>query len=173
MAQPLAVQRAVLAVVQDEIDHPADILEIMQDRFMAYITRSKMNWEQKLRADGKRIQDTTTALGSIIWSDDGKDLAYKGLELNMMRLKRFIALQVEAAQEQLHELLLVHLEEERAAVVPPLSLRSLKVDPSNKLLEGPTERGLARAGPVAAQPHPRPRLAPRGVPGCDGIRLVE
>jgi hypothetical protein len=102
----------------------------MQDRFMAYGTRSPMNWAQKLRAYGKSIQDTTTSLGRIIWSDDGQDLEYKGLALNMTQLKRFLALQVEAVQEQLRELLLVHPEEERAAIVPPLNLRSLKDDPS-------------------------------------------
>jgi len=48
----------------------------------------------------------------------------------MTQLKRFLALQVEAVQEQLRELLLVHPEEERAAIVPPLNLRSLKDDPS-------------------------------------------
>ncbi|KAL5351043.1 hypothetical protein ACLOAV_004617 [Pseudogymnoascus australis] len=34
MAQLLVIQRSVLAVELDEADHAADILEVMQDRFM-------------------------------------------------------------------------------------------------------------------------------------------
>jgi hypothetical protein len=40
LAQLLVVQRAVLAVEADEVDHAADILDTMQDRFMVYGTRS-------------------------------------------------------------------------------------------------------------------------------------
>jgi hypothetical protein len=66
LSQLLVVQRAVLAVEEDEVDHPSEILDVMQDRFMVYGTRSPMNWALKLRAYGKKIQDTTTALGHII-----------------------------------------------------------------------------------------------------------
>jgi hypothetical protein len=130
MAQLLVVQRAVLAVDEDEVDHAADILDAMQDRFMAYGTRSPMNWVLKLRAYGKKIQDTTTGLGHIIWSDDGEELSYKGLELTMTALRKFISHEVEIAQSQLHELLLVNPEENREDVVPALALRTLKDDPT-------------------------------------------
>jgi hypothetical protein len=130
IAQLLVVQRVVLAVEEDEVDHIADVLEVMQDRFMVYGTRSPMNWALKLRAYGKKIQDTTTGLGSIIWSDDGEDLTYKGLELRMTALKRFVAHGVEMCQTQLHELLLVNPEEDREDVVPALNLRALKDDPT-------------------------------------------
>jgi hypothetical protein len=66
LSQLLVVQRAVLAVDEDEVDHASEILDVMQDRFMVYGTRSPMNWALKLRAYGKKIQDTTTALGHII-----------------------------------------------------------------------------------------------------------
>ena len=83
----------------------------------------------KLRAYGKKIQDTTTALGHIIWSDDGEELSYKGLKLTITTLRRFISNQVKIAQSQLHELLLVNPEENREDVVPALVLRTLKDDP--------------------------------------------
>lgn len=57
---------------------------------MVYNTRSPMNWIQKLRTYGKKIRDTTTALGHIIWSDDGEELSYKGLELSMTGFKYFV-----------------------------------------------------------------------------------
>jgi hypothetical protein len=38
LSQLLVVQRAVLAVNEDEVDHVADILDVMQDRFMVYGT---------------------------------------------------------------------------------------------------------------------------------------
>jgi hypothetical protein len=88
----------VLAIDEDEVDHVADILDVMQDRFMVYGTRPPMNWVLKLWAYGKKIQDTTTALRHIIWSDDGEELSYKGLELTMTVLRRFVSDQVEIAQ---------------------------------------------------------------------------
>jgi hypothetical protein len=120
----------VLAVDKDEVDHASEVLDVMQDRFMAYGTRSPMNWALKLRAYGKKIQDTTTALGHIVWSGDGEELSYKGLELTITALRRFIVDQVEIAQSQLHELLLVNSEESREDVVPALVLRALKDDPT-------------------------------------------
>jgi len=85
----------VLAIDKDKVDHVANILDMMQDRFMVYGTRSLINWVLKLRAYGKKIQDTTTTLGHIIWSDDGEELSYKGLELTMTTLRRFVSDQVE------------------------------------------------------------------------------
>jgi hypothetical protein len=130
IAQLLVVQRSVLAVELDEVDHVADILDVMQDRFMVYGTRSPMNWAQKLRTYGKKIQDTTTSLGHIIWTDDGERLTYKDFEVTMTDLKSFVAKQVSLAQQQLHDLLLIHKEEDRESVAPKFNLRSLKDDPS-------------------------------------------
>lgn len=130
MAQLLVVERTVLAVEKDEVDHPADILDVMQDRFMVFGTRSPMNWAHKLRAYGKKVSDNTTALGFITWLDDGEGISYKGLEMSMTAFKRFVSQQVELAQAQLHELLLINQEETREAAVPKVSLRSLKDDPT-------------------------------------------
>jgi hypothetical protein len=48
----------------------------------------------------------------------------------MTEFKRSMAQQVELAQAQLHELLLIHQDEARDAVLPEISLRSLKDDPT-------------------------------------------
>ncbi|KFY27816.1 hypothetical protein V493_03286 [Pseudogymnoascus sp. VKM F-4281 (FW-2241)] len=130
IAQLLVIQRSVLAVKLDEVDHVADILDVMQDRFMVYRTRSPMNWVQKLRTYGKKIQDTTTSLGHIIWTDDSEQLTYKDFQVTMTNLKTFVAKQVSIAQQQLHDLLLVHEDEDRGVVAPRFNLRSLKDDPS-------------------------------------------
>lgn len=66
IAQLLVVQRSVLAVEEKEVNHPAEILELMQDWFIAYETRSLINWVLKLRLYNKRIQDITTELKHII-----------------------------------------------------------------------------------------------------------
>jgi hypothetical protein len=95
LSQLLVIQRAVLAIDEDEVDHVSEILDVIQDRFMVYGTRSPMNWALKLRAYGKKIQDTTIALGHIVWSDDGEELNYKGLELIITALQRFVSEQVE------------------------------------------------------------------------------
>ena len=39
---------------------------------MVFGTHSPMNWVHKLWAYGKKVCDTTTALGFITWSDDGE-----------------------------------------------------------------------------------------------------
>jgi hypothetical protein len=69
----------------------------MQDRFMVYGTRSLINWVLKLRAYGKKIQDITTMLGHIIWSDNREKLNYKRLKLTMIALRRFVFDQVKIA----------------------------------------------------------------------------
>lgn len=130
IAQLLVIQRSVLAVKLDEVDHVADILDAMQDRFMVYGTRSPMNWAQKLRTYGKKIQDITTSLGHIIWTDDGEQLTYKGFKVTITNLKTFVAKQVSLTQQQLHDLLLIYEGEDRESVAPKFNLRSLKDDPS-------------------------------------------
>jgi hypothetical protein len=130
IAQLLVIQRSVVAVELDEVEYAADILDTMQDRFMVYGTRSPMNWVQKLRTYGKKIQDTTTSLGHIIWTDDGEQLTYKDFEVTMANFKTFVARQVNLTQQQLHELLLVHEDEGRESTVPEFNLRSLKDDPT-------------------------------------------
>ena len=130
IAQLLVLQRAVAAAETGETEYPADMLEVMQDRFMVYGSRSPINWIQKLRVYGKKIRDSTTSLGYIVWSDDGQELEYQGLRLSMAGLKQFIRQQVNLAQEQLQQLLLIHAEEAREDVVPVLRLQDLRDDPA-------------------------------------------
>lgn len=126
MVQLLVLRQAVAAREAGECNHPAQALEEMQERFMVYGTRSPMNWIQKLRTYGKRITDTTTGLGHIVWSEDAEELSYKGLELSIMGLKAFVVQQVRIAEAQLHSLLYVCPEEESRIVIPAFDLHSLK-----------------------------------------------
>jgi hypothetical protein len=43
LSQLLVVQRVVLAVDENEVDYASEILDIIQDRFMVYGTRSLIN----------------------------------------------------------------------------------------------------------------------------------
>ncbi|KAJ9634939.1 hypothetical protein H2199_008803 [Coniosporium tulheliwenetii] len=130
MAQMLVMQRAVRASDLGEVDFPAELLDEMQDRFMVYGSRSPMNWAQKLRTYGAKVRDNTTSLGFIIWSDDGQHLSYKDFELDMQQLRWFVRDQVDLAQAQLEELLLVHPEEVREDVVPAINMHGIKDNPS-------------------------------------------
>jgi hypothetical protein len=130
IAQLLVLQRAVVAAETGETEYPAEMLEVMQDRFIVYGSRSPINWVQKLRVYGKKIRDSTTSLGYIVWSDDGQELEYKGLKFSIAALKQFVRQQVNLAQDQLQQLLLIHAEEAREEVVPILRLHDLKDDPS-------------------------------------------
>jgi hypothetical protein len=99
IAQMLVLQRAVAVAEGGETEYPAQMIEVMQDRFMVYGSRSPINWAQKLRVYRKKIRDSTTSLGYIIWSDGGQKLNYKDLELSMLGLKQFVRQQVEFAQD--------------------------------------------------------------------------
>jgi hypothetical protein len=129
-AQLLVLQRTVVAAEQKEVDYPATMLEVMHRRFIMNGSRSPLDWAQKLRAYSKGIQDTTTALGHIIWSDDGEELEYKGLKLSMAGLQHFLSVQEQAADRQLHELLFVAPTEQQDTV-PTVDLSQLKDNPAN------------------------------------------
>ncbi|GKU14558.1 unnamed protein product [Fusarium langsethiae] len=130
MGQLLVAERALLAVELDEADFPAYALEEMQDRFMTKDSRSPISWSLKLRAYGKAVKDNTTSFGYIMWSDDNEILSYKKMRFSMTGLRALVSAEVEAAQNQLADLLLVPSETERKHIVPQFSLRSVMDDPS-------------------------------------------
>jgi hypothetical protein len=118
MGQLLVAERALLAVELDEADFPAHALEEMQDRFMTKDSRSPISWSLKLRAYGKAVKDNTTSLGYIMWSDDSEILSYKRMRFSMTGLRDLVSTKVEAAQNQLANLLLVPPDTERKHIVP-------------------------------------------------------
>lgn len=61
----LVVQRSVLAADEGEVEHPADLLDEMRERFMIYGSRSPFNWALRLRVYGKKVRNSTTSLGYI------------------------------------------------------------------------------------------------------------
>jgi hypothetical protein len=130
MAQLLVLRQAIATKEAGECQHPAQALEEMQERFMVYNTRSPMNWIQKLRTYGKKICNTTTGLGHIVWSDDGENLSYIGLELSMTGLRNFISQQVKTAEVQLHSLLYSGGDIDSSTFLPPLDLDGLKDNPA-------------------------------------------
>ena len=114
---------------------------------MVYSTHSPVNQAQKLRSFGKQINEITTSLGYISWTDDGEYLSYKGLELGMTNLKKFLVTQTAAIQSLLEELLRVYLDEERGDVVPLVNHYQLKDDlanskPSQSFLDNPRNEYL-------------------------------
>lgn len=131
MAQMLVAQRAVQMADHGQVEHPADALEAMRERFLLPGVAAPFNWLTRLRTFGKRIQNTTTSLGYIYWSDDQQTLSYKELHLTMAGLRGFVRTQVELAQLELEGLFLLHEEETREAVVPRLALVELADDPTN------------------------------------------
>ncbi len=96
---------------------------------MVYGSRSLMNWAQKLRAYGKAINDMTTTLGHIIWSDDGENLKYKDLDMEMDAFRGFALQQVKSAQNELRDLLLVNPKGD-VITMPEISLQALRDNPS-------------------------------------------
>jgi hypothetical protein len=49
-----------------------------------------MNLILNLQAYSAVVQNNTTAASFIEWSDDGQDVSYKGVQLNMNHLKWFL-----------------------------------------------------------------------------------
>ncbi len=127
MAQLLVIKRAQLAVEKGEVACPADMLDVLQEWFMAFGSWSPVDWVHKLRAYGKKVCDSTTAIGFITWSDDGQEISYKDFKMNMPAFKHFVSHEIEAAQAQLSELLLVDSHDH-----PEIGLQGLKDDATIK-----------------------------------------
>ncbi|KAJ5117458.1 hypothetical protein N7448_011090 [Penicillium atrosanguineum] len=131
ISQMLVAQQAVYLAEDGHIEHPGDALNEMRDRFLVYGVRAPFGWITRLRTYGKRIQNTSTSLGYLIWSDDHQTLNYRELQFTMDGLQRFVRTQVQIAQYELERLFLLDENEERADVVPPLPLHQLTDDPVN------------------------------------------
>ena len=80
---------------------------------MVYGTHFPINWARKLRSFRKQINEITTSLGYISWTDDSEHLSYTGLELGMTDLKKFLATQTAVVQSLFEELLYIHPDKER------------------------------------------------------------
>ncbi|THC87114.1 hypothetical protein EYZ11_013440 [Aspergillus tanneri] len=131
MAQMLVVERAVQMADDGTVAHPADALDNMRERFLLHGVRAPFGWITRRRTYGKKVQNTTTSLGYIYWSDDEQTLSYRKLRLTMAGLRRFVRTEISLAQAALEQLFLLHEEESRAAVVPTLALHKLQDDPVN------------------------------------------
>ena len=132
MAQMLVVQRSVVAAEEGEVEHPSDMLDEMRERFMVRGSRTAFDWACRLRAYAKKVVSNTTSLGYITWSEDGNSVTYKDTGFSMDALRKFIAVQVNKAQQALEGLLLLHPDETREAVMPQLFLYRLHDSHSNE-----------------------------------------
>jgi hypothetical protein len=132
MAQMLVVQRAVVAKEEGEVDHPSDLLEEMRQRFLTRGSRTAFDWVSRLRAYAKLLVSNATLPGYIAWSEDGSSVTYKDTGFSMDALRRFIAVQVDKAQKELENLLLLHPDEARDDVVPQVLLYRLQDNHSNE-----------------------------------------
>jgi hypothetical protein len=68
------------------------------------------------------MRDNTTSLGYIRWSEDAQVIHYCQIEMPIDGFREFVREQVSKAQRLLERLLLVGVDDQRGAVVPPLSL---------------------------------------------------
>jgi hypothetical protein len=132
MAQMLVVQRSVVAAEEGEVEHPSYMLDEMRERFMVRGSRTAFDWACRLRSYAKKVVSNTTSLGYIAWSEDGSSVTYKDTGFSMDALRKFIAAQVNKAQQELEDLLLLHPEEARDDVVPPVYLYRLQDKHSNE-----------------------------------------
>jgi hypothetical protein len=131
MGQMLVVEQAVQMADEGLVTHPSDALDSMREHFLIYGVRAPFAWITRLRTYGKKVQNTTTSLGYIYWSDDEQTLTYKELRLSMGGLRQFICTKVALAQLDLECLFLLYEEESREAIIPTLELQALHDDPTN------------------------------------------
>ncbi|EDN04930.1 predicted protein [Histoplasma mississippiense (nom. inval.)] len=124
-------KQAVQMAEDEQVEHPADALDAMRERFLLPGVAAPFGWVTRLRTFGKRVQNTTTSLGYVCWSDDQQTLSYRELHLSIAGLRRFVRTQVELTQHKLEQLFLVHEEEAREVVVPRLALAQLADSPTN------------------------------------------
>lgn len=131
ISQMLVAQRAVYSAEDGLVKHPGDALNEMRECFLVYGVWASFGWIIRLWMYGKKIQNTSTSLGYLLWSDDHQTLQYCDLQLTMDGLQRFVRTQVEIAQYELKRLFLLGEDEVRADVVPELPLHQLTDDPVN------------------------------------------
>ena len=86
----LVAQRAVELAEDGYVKHPGDALDEMRERFLIYGVRALFGWITRLRTYGKKIQNTSTSLGYLAWSDDHQSLHYRDLQLTIDALARFV-----------------------------------------------------------------------------------
>lgn len=127
------MQRTVVAMDDEEITAPSDMLHQMHSRLLTDHSPSPLGWAIWLRAYGKKLKNVTTVAGHIRWSEDGSQVWYKeATSLRMEHFKAFIRTQVEKAWDQLDELLMLHPGELMKDARPGFSLRDLKDDMTNR-----------------------------------------
>lgn len=131
IAQMLVAQRAVQLADDGQVKYPGDALDEMRERFLVYGVRAPFGWITRLRTYGKRIQNTSTSLGYLVWSDDGESLQYRELALTIGGLRQFVRTQVELAQRDLERLFLLGEDDQRESVIPAVRLDQLSDDPVN------------------------------------------
>ena len=128
----LVIQRAVVGVEKGEATYPAELIDEMRERFLVYSSRSPFSWACRLRAYAKKVRDSTTSLGYILWNDGGTAVSYKQIsQLTMVSLREFVCAQVHKAQSQLEELLLVHLQQRRDDLGIEFRMHRVADDASN------------------------------------------
>jgi hypothetical protein len=91
MAQMLVALRAVREADAGHVSHPADALDEMRERFLIYGVRAPFGWIARLRTYGKKIQNSTTSMGYIYWTDDEQTPSFKDLRLSIRGLRKLIA----------------------------------------------------------------------------------
>lgn len=132
IAQMLVIQRAVVGVEKGEATYPAELIDEMRERFLVYSSRSPFSWACRLRAYAKKVRDSTTSLGYILWNDGGTAVSYKQIsQLPMVSLREFVCAQVYKAQSQLEELLLVHPQQRRDDLGVEFRMHRVADDASN------------------------------------------
>jgi hypothetical protein len=132
MAQMLVVQRAVVPKEEGEVEYLSDLFETMRQRFLTRGSRTAFNWICRLQAYAKRLVSNATLPGYIAWLEDESLVTYKDAGFSMDALRRFIAVQVDKAQEELEGLLFLHPDEARDDVVPQVLLYRLQDNHNNE-----------------------------------------
>jgi len=126
IAQFLVIRQAMYDMEGERADHLDTTIEEMRLKFMVRDGRTPVDWILGLRAFGKRLAESKTVDGSIIWSDDLQTVSYKGFETTMKNFKGFVAALVEKLRKQLAELFLIQSDEELAEVAPSPRLYATK-----------------------------------------------
>lgn len=130
IGQMLVLEKAVREAECGNVDNILDPLDDMRRRFMTVDNCTPFSWAISLRSFGKRIRDSTTSLGYIQWSDDGRTVFYKDIELQIHRFQEFVTAQVSRVQSLLADLFMLGPDEAREDVVPALSLHRIRDNPT-------------------------------------------
>lgn len=126
MAQLFVIRQGIYNIEKGKSDYLSTSIEEMRTRFMTFDGRTPMGWIHGLRAYGRKLSESRTVDGDVVWSSDYQTIVYKDFECSLANFRTFISTLLEKARGQLADLFLVQNGQTLEKVAPAVRLFAIK-----------------------------------------------